>query len=385
MITNTNSQASREQVTGSSSQPAQKKHGVIKLSLDVHAAKHKVCRQIGDLPLQPVQSFTPKDCVAFVRKQLELADKVYCCYEAGPTGYWLHRELAKMGVDSYVVVPGNLDAYGRKVNDDRTDARRLASRFNRYIAGDDEAMAIVRVPTLEAEQRRALSRQRQQFGKILRSMAAMGRGFALLHGYRLNGPWWRPAFWEKLELAPWMLEHLERFRPTMEEAEKAIQKLTAAMRQAAPSPLPYGMGALTMEELDSEVADWSRFNNRKQPGSFAGLCGGVSASGEQHADLPITKHGNGRIRTLLIEWAWRMVIFQPDCHAVKPFKKIFQSKSHARRRKQAIVAVARRLMVDLWRWKTGRATPEQLGWVMRTTPVAQPAKTKKTRKSAKAK
>ena len=74
-----------------------------------------------------------------------------------------------------------------------------------------------------------------------------------------------------------------------------------------------------------------------------------------------------------------------DCHAVKPFKKIFQSKSHARRRKQAIVAVARRLMVDLWRWKTGRATPEQLGWVMRTTPVAQPAKTKKTRKSAKAK
>ena len=348
----------------------------------MHAAKYKVCRQIGDLPLQPVQTFTPKEFLRFVRKQLELADKVYCCYEAGPTGYWLHRQLVEMGVDNYVVVPGNLDAYGRKVNTDRTDARRLGSKFNRYLAGDEEALAIVRVPSLEAEQRRALSRQRKQFGKVLRSLAAMGRGLALLHGYRLNGPWWRPVRWKKLDLPAWIVEHLERFRPTMEEAEKAIRELSASMRQAAASPLPHGLGALTMQELDAEIVDWSRFKNRKQPGSFGGLCGGVASSGEQHADLPITKHGNRRIRTLLIELAWRMVFFQPDCHAVKPFKEVLLStRSHARRRKQAIVAVARRLMVDLWRWKTGRATPEQLGWVMRAEPVAQSPKMKKSVKA----
>ena len=383
MINHPNSQASREQVTGaSSSQPAQKKYGVIKLSLDVHAAKYKVCRQIGDLPLQPVQSFSPEEFLRFARKQLEQADKVYSCYEAGPTGYWLHRRLVEMGADNQVVVPGNLDAYGRKVNTDRTDARRLASKFNRYLAGDQEALAIVRVPSLEAEQRRALSRQRKQFGKVLRSVAAMGRGLALLHGYRLNGPWWRQCRWEKLELPAWIIEHLERFRPTMEEAEKAIRALSKSIRQAAPSPLPVGMGALTMQELDAEIVDWSRFKNRKQPGSFGGVCGGVAASGEQHADLSITKHGNRRIRTMAIELAWRMVFFQPDCHAVKPFKEILLgTRSHARRRKQAIVAVARRLLVDLWRWKTGRATPEQLGWLMRAEPAPQPPKMKKSAKA----
>src|SRR5215471_1551611 len=155
MKTNTTSQASREQVTGrSSSQPAQRKIGVIKLAVDVHAAKYKVSRQLGDLPLQPVQTFTPTEFLKFAGKQVEQADKVYCCYEAGPTGYWLDRRLRAMGVENKVVVPGNLDAYGRRVNNDRNDARRLGSKFNRYLAGDAEALAIVRVPTLEAEQRR---------------------------------------------------------------------------------------------------------------------------------------------------------------------------------------------------------------------------------------
>jgi transposase len=373
MHTKTTSQASREQVTDTINQPqpAAQKAAVIKLGIDVHAAKFKVSRQVGDLPLQPVQSFTPPEFLHFAEKQLKLAEKVWSAYEAGPTGFWLHRHLVKLGVQNLVIVPGALDAYGRKVTDDRHDARAIGLKLSRYVAGEKEALALVQVPSLEAEQRRALTRQRSQFGKIVRSLAAMGRSICLLHGYRLGGRWWRQRPWQQWqeELPAWLIEHLDRFRPTMVEAEKQILSLTKTIRAAAPKELPVGMGALTYEQIDREVVDWNRFKNRKEPASYAGLCGGVSSSGEQHADLPITKHGNARLRAILIELAWRLVMYQPQCRAVARWEKVLLNpRAHARRRKQAIVALARQLMIDLWRWRTGRITTEKLGWKMITPP-----------------
>jgi transposase len=367
------SQAGRESVTGIRN-PAQKL-ACIKLAVDVHVSKYKVVRQLGDLSAQPAQTFSPEQFLGFARKQLELADKVWCCYEAGPTGFWLHRELTKSRLQALVVVPARLDAYGRKVNNDRNDARALASKLSRYVAGEKEALAVVRVPTPQQESRRALSRQRSQFGKTLRSLAAMGRSACLLQGYRLQGPWWRLTRWLKIcpELPAGLQEHLERFRPLMAESEKQIGLLTKSLQATAPKQLPIGMGALTFSQIEREVLDWDRFSNRKQPGSFAGLCGGVSASGNQHADLPITKHGNPRLRALLIEWAWRMVMFQPQSCAVQRWKKVLlDGRVHTRRRKQAIVALARQLFVDLWRWRTGRATAEKLGWQMSTEEISTP-------------
>lgn len=367
ITTQQTSQAGRESVTGIHNSTG--KLACIKLAVDVHAAKFKVVRQLGDLSAQPCQSFTPEQFLKFASKQVELADKVWCCYEAGPTGFWLHRRLTKLGLQALVVVPARLDAYGRKVNNDRNDARALASKLSRYVAGETEALAVVRVPTLEQESRRALSRQRGQFGKTLRSLAAMGRSACLLQGYRLRGPWWRQARWLKVgpELPPGLEESLERFRPAMAECEKQIVLLTKSLQAAAPKELPVGLGALSFSQIEREVLDWQRFGNRKQPASFAGLCGGVSASGQQHADLPITKHGNPRLRTLLIEWAWRMVMFQPQARAVQRWKNVLlDPRLHTRRRKQAIVALARQLLVDLWRWRTGRATAEKLGWHLST-------------------
>lgn len=364
------SQVGREPVTGTLN--ATQKITCIKLSVDVHAAKYKVVRQLGDLPFQPVQTFQPAEFLKFAEKQLGLAAQVYCCYEAGPTGFWLHRELNRLGVKNIVVVPELLDTYGRKVNNDHNDARQLARKHSRYLAGETDALATVLVPSLAAEQRRATQRQRGQFGKTVRSLASMGRSLCLLHGYRLAGSWWRGRGWEKARrtLPAWLCEHLERFRPTIAEAEKQIVELTKQLRaRQAKRPLPVGLGPLRFEQIDSEVLDWNRFSNRKAPGSFVGLTGGVSSSGEQHADLPITKHGHRRLRALLIELAWRMVMYQPQCRAVQRWKHVLLTPhAHARRRKQAIVALARQLMIDLWRWRTGRVTPEKLGWIMNNQP-----------------
>ena len=346
----------------------------IKLTADVHAGKYQVVRQIGDLPLQPAQSFSPDGFIAFASKQLSLAEKVSCCYEAGPTGFWLQRRLEQLGIHCIVAVPGRLDIYNRRVNHDRSDARELAGRFSRFVAGETSALAVVRVPSQDAELRRAVVRQRSQFAKTVRSLAAMGRSFALTQGFRLQGSWWRGKAWTDASnlLPPSLIEYLDRYRPLIDLALQAAKSLCRHIVQCeTPPELPLGLGALTFQQIEREVFDWNRFTNRKAPGSFAGLCGGVSASGEQHADLPITKHGSRRLRATLIELAWRMVRFQPGCTAVQRWKSVLLTpRSHARRKKQAIVALARQLFVDLWRWRTQRMKPEQFGWIMKSTSLS---------------
>ncbi len=128
---------------------------------------------------------------------------------------------------------------------------------------------------------------------------------------------------------------------------------------------PKGLGGLTYEVVEREVGQWDRFVNRRQVGSYTGLCGGVSSSGNRRQLLPITKHGNVRLRTALIELAWRLVRWQPDCKLVKKWRPVLGNvKATKAARKKAIVAVARQMAVDLWRWRTGREQPEDLGWIM---------------------
>jgi len=144
-----------------------------------------------------------------------------------------------------------------------------------------------------------------------------------------------------------------------------LEALTKALEKAAPAVRPKGLGGLTYEVVEREVADWNRFQNRRQVGSYTGLCGGVSASGKTTRLLPITKHGNVRLRTALIELAWRLVIWQGDCKLVKKWWPVLSHvKATKGARKKAIVAIARQMAVDLWRWRTGRMKPEDFGWKM---------------------
>ncbi len=345
------------------------KCNLIKIGIDVHAQCVVATRQLDGTKAQPPQKFRTADFLLWVEKQLQLACRVVTCYEAGPTGFWLHRELTKLGVTNYVVCPSCLDSRGKGVNTDQTDANELLSRLDRYLAGNDKVFSVVRVLTLEQEQRRVLTRQRDQMRAHRLSLAAQGRTLMLLHGLRQSNQWWKKKAWESLqaELPAWLIERLEVFRPLIVSTEQAIKTLTEAIEEEAPKIKPVGMGELTHEIIQREVADWTRFKNQKQVGSYAGLTGGVSGSGQQLADLSITKAGNKRLRTALIELAWRLLVYQSDYWLVRKWKRVLLApKAHARRRKQLIVAFARRLLVDLWKWKTGRATAQSLGWKMTT-------------------
>jgi len=231
----------------------------------------------------------------------------------------LHRELVALGIRNVVVQPVCLDERHTGVNHDKSDAKELALRLDRYVSGNPDALATVRVPTPAEEQKRIASRQREQLKREVQRLAAQGRGLLLTQGHRERKGWWEARRWQILhvKLPVWLVERLEVFRRLLAVVTAELDAATAALEEAAPAARPKGLGGLTYEVVEREVGDWNRFTNRRQVGSYTGLCGGVSSSGNSHRLLPITKHGNVRLRTALVELAWRLVLWQRDCPLVK--------------------------------------------------------------------
>ncbi len=348
-------------------QVASKPHQLIKLGLDVHADSIVVVRLLDHSAPQPAQRFTWAKFRVWIKTQLALADAVHSCYEAGPFGYGLHRELVALGVQNVVVQPVCLDERHTGVNHDKSDAQALALRLDRYVAGNPKALATVRVPTPEQEQQRIASRQREQLRREVQRLAAQGRSLLLTQGHREKTGWWLGRRWAALEvkLPAWLVPRLEVIRRVLATLTAELNAATAALEASAPALRPKGQGGLTYAVVEREIGPWDRFTNRRQVGSYTGLCGGVSASGNSRHQLPITKHGNVRLRTALIELAWRLSLWQRDCKLVKRWWPVLGNpKASKAAKKKAIVAMARQLAVDLWRWRTGRAKPEDLGWTM---------------------
>jgi len=353
-------------------QVASQKLQSLKLGLDVHADSIVVVRILDNSAPQPAQKFTPAKFLTWIKTQLRLAEQVHSCYEAGPFGFGLHRDLVELGVRNLVVQPVCLDEQHKGVNHDKSDAKQLALRLDRYVAGNSHALATVRVPTAGEEQKRIESRQREQLKREVKRVAAQGRSLLLTQGQREKKGWWEDRRWAKLRvrLPDWLVRRLECFRRVLATLTSELDAATTALEQAAPAWRPKGLGGLSYEVVEREVGDWRRFTNRRQVGSYTGLCGGVSASGNSRHLLPITKHGNVRLRTALVELAWRLVIWQRDCALVKKWWHVLgRPKATKGAKKKAIVAMARQMAVDLWRWRTGRAKPEVFGWTMVGTPA----------------
>jgi len=164
-------------------------HEQIKLALDVRAASIVVVRMVGGAKPQPPQSFERAAFLEWAKKQKALAKEAVSCYEAGPTGFWLHRRVTALGIRNYVVCPTCLGERHGRVNNDRTDALELATRLDRYLAGNNRALAVVRVPTDTEEQKRAHKRQRQQLREHRLSLAVQGRSLMLPRGRRESNHW----------------------------------------------------------------------------------------------------------------------------------------------------------------------------------------------------
>jgi transposase len=352
-----------------------KPYALIKLGIDVHLDCYVVVRQIDGGTPQPAQKFSSReDLAAWIEKQSALAQKVYSCYEAGPLGYSLHRQLLELGVSNYVVRPRDWDEYGQKVKTDKRDARELCLHLDRYVAGNEKAFCVVRVPSEAQEQARSRSRQRESLQREKQRLAAQGRSHALYYGAHLKGEWWVEGRWKELVLAPIVLELLQPLRRLIVAIEQELKAQTQALEAAAPPALPIGLGKLTYECLEREICDWHRFTNRRQVGSYTGMCPREDTSDERRFQGSINKHGNPRVRRLVVELAWRLLQFQPTYQPVAKWRPVLLNpKTTKAKRKQITVAIGRQFSVDWWRVRTGRARAEDLGLKIQPDLVQEPS------------
>jgi transposase len=234
--------------------------------------------------------------------------------------------------------------------------------LDRYQSGNTDAFTVVHVPTEQQEQERLLCRQRGALLKERQRCELRGHGLMLAQGVDAPRTWWTPTEWEQLkgQVPEWLQEHLERWQRYAVSLQGEVELLTKRVETLREGCwVPKGLGALTYAILSLEIGDWNRFHNRRQPASYTGLCPSEHTSNQRRRQGSVTKHGNPRVRHLLIEAAWRMLQWQPQ---YRPIVRARGLKGGAR--KKAVVAAARQLAVDLWRLHTGRRTPEELKLVM---------------------
>jgi transposase len=175
---------------------------VLNLGLDVHYRQVTVAMQEDGGRIKAAGKMSYEDFLNWVRKKLEEGWKICSCYEAGASGYWLHRELVKLGVKNLVVVPKAMGRGGKKQKTDKRDAGELCDSLDRYLRGQKKALSVVAVPTEEQEEKRALIRYHLQIMKDRGRCEARGKGLLCAQGIQVRGRWWQGDTWLTLTSDP---------------------------------------------------------------------------------------------------------------------------------------------------------------------------------------
>ena len=334
----------------------------LKLGLDVHLEFIMAVVQRDHSSPQAPRKFTPEQLVLQVQKWVAEGLTVYAVEESCGFGFVLHHQLLAAGAQNFLITPIALNG---KRKTDKLDARALCVRLSRWIDGNEAELAPIRIPTQAEQRQRETTRRRKFLSSEIRRLANRGHGQVAEYCHQtLIHRWWGPRNWKKLSLTldPWILGVLAPLREIILVIETQLTALVAELElRATGRPRPKGLGELTLATLDAEMCDWNRFSNRKQVGSYTGCCPGEHSSGGKRSVGSIDRMGNGRVRCLLVEAVYRFLKWQPAWKAAQHMK--VKLAAGAAMKKKTVIALARQLAVDLWRWRTGRCTMAELGWV----------------------
>ena len=340
---------------------------VFTLGLDVDLRFVVVATQCDQGVIAPARKLTRAQLVAWVKAQVAAGHTVRTVYECCGFGYTLHEQLTAAGAHSLLTTPMRLSLERRRKND-RLDARELCVRLSRYHAGHRHELRPIRIHSRAEVQRRELGRQREFWKREVRRLENHGRALRIEHEHEtLPGGWAGPRKWKQLavECSEFVRGQLAPVVQEIRHCKGQLDRLTGEIEAlVAQEKIPHGLGALTISLLDGELCDWQRFQHRKAVGSYTGCCPSEHSSGGVQRFGGIDRHGNARVRVLLVEAVWRLLQWQPGWHARQ--KWLAKLKHGASLKKKSAVALARQLAIDLWRWRTGRATAAELGWVLRS-------------------
>jgi transposase len=306
------------------------------------------------------------DCVrrAKERCQLEPQAEVHSCYEAGRDGWWLHRWLIEQGIDNIVVDSASIEVNrrARRAKTDRLDGDKLLAMLMRHHAGE-RVWSVLHEPTPEQEDARRTHRELARLTQERTAHMNRIRSLLVLHNLRVpvivGGRDWAP-WWERHgeQVPPVLRGEIERESARLALVKQQVKALEAARRQElaeGKQPLVSQLAQLRAIGpkgawvLVKEVFGWRRFANRRELAGCLGLAPTPYDSGGSQIEQGISKAGNKRARTMLVELAWSWLRLQPDSVLTQWFNRRFAG-SGKRMRRVGIVALARRLAIALWRY-----------------------------------
>ena len=307
-----------------------------------------------------------------VARELRRPIEVMSCYEAGYDGFWLHRVLKAHGIHNHVLDPASLQVNrrARRAKTDRIDADRMVRALIRYLHGEPEACSVVRVPSVEQEDAKRLHRERrrliaervQHVNRIKGLCATQGiYHYAPLRKDRLarlddlrTGDGRALPTRLKAEIA----RELKRLEVLLEMIATVETERDVILTSAASTHLNAGkikmlakLKAIGPEFATTLVGEvfYREFANRRKLGSYVGLGSSPFCSGPVDRDQGISKAGNPTARSMMIELAWTWLRYQPGS-ALSIWFRERVGNLKGRPRRIAIVAMARKLLVALWRY-----------------------------------
>lgn len=312
--------------------------------------------------------------------KLGSAPALVSCYEAGYDGFWLHRLLTAAGIRNLVFDPASIavEQRARRAKTDRIDGELLLRTLMAHLRGEPRVVRIVQVPTVEQEDARRASRERDRLTQEQTAHTNRIKSLVRLVGIEPGNPrrrdWlsWleRQRDWQGQPMPPHLLAEVRRQHERLmlvRDQLVALERTPAAMKEgnAAAAQMAKraellrrfkGLGPAFSATFVNE-AFYKDFRNRREVAGYFGLAPSPWRSGGIDREQGISKSGNPRARTKAIELAWLWLRHQPDS-ALTHWFRTFSANANKRIKRIAIVALARKLVVALWRYLTTRLVPE---------------------------
>jgi transposase len=297
---------------------------------------------------------------------------VVSCYEAGRDGFWIHRALQTLGIANRVVDSASIEVNrrARRAKTDRLDALKLVRMLVRVCAGERDVWGEVRVPTVADEAARQVSRERTALTQDQTRLVNQLRGWlatwgAALPARRADGWWTRVRDWAGAALPAAVQARLARADARLRGIAAQIAELEATQQAAVTAAAPAsavrqlvqlkGVATTSASILLDEGLLWRAFRNRRQIGGLLGFAPTPYDSGESQREQGISRAGNARLQAVSIQLAWNWVRWQPQSALTHWYQANFGKGKRARR--IGIVAVARKLVIALWRYVTQGVVP----------------------------
>lgn len=339
-----------------------------KLGFSDGAKNRQMSVAAGDWPALSAAVKTSKE-----RFGLAPTTPVFSCYEAGRDGFWIHRALMDLTICNVVIDSSSIEVNRRqrRAKTDSVDVKALLRLLQRYLGGEHSVMSVVRVPSPEQEDRRRLHRERERLVKERGSHSSRIQALLVMHGIRITvgrrdiesqltphrallGPDLRAEL--DREVARYQLvddqikaldkEQKRRVKDCETESYKQIDRLMQLK----------GVGWQSSWMLVMEFFNWRAFRNRRELAACAGLTPTPYDSGDSRREQGISKAGNRRIRRLMVELSWMWLRHQPESELSQWYERRY-AHGGKRMRRIGIVAMARKLLISLWRYHQDGVVP----------------------------